>query len=112
MSFKITPFYRRDFNENQGFYLNAAQGFSSGLPIALSSIRGIELAVRKGDFSRNGLAAQLAYTYTYSTVRYQKLSNGTTPITPINTDIKTYNAYTSFCATNPKDARCGTGTAA
>ncbi len=110
VSFKVTPFYRRDFNENQGFYLNAAQGFSSGLPIALSSIRGIELAVRKGDFSRNGLAAQLAYTYTYSTVRYEKLSNGTTPITPINKDIQTYNAYTSFCATNPKDARCGTTT--
>jgi uncharacterized surface protein with fasciclin (FAS1) repeats len=110
VSFKVTPFYRRDFNENQGFYINAAQGFSSGLPIALSSIRGLELAVRKGDFSRNGLAAQLSYTYTYSTVRYEKLSNGTTPITPINNDIKTYNAYTSFCATNPTNVRCGTAT--
>ena len=108
VSFKITPFYRRDFNENQGFYINAAQGFSSGLPIAISSIRGLELAVRKGDFGRNGFAAQLAYTYTYSTVRYESLSNGTTPITPINNDIKAYNGYTSFCATHAKDTRCGT----
>ena len=110
LSFKLTPFYRRDFNENQGFYINAAQGFSSGLPIATSSIRGLELAVRKGDFSRNGFAAQLAYTYTYSTVRYQTLSNGTTPLTPINNDIRTYNAYTSFCASHSKDARCGQAT--
>ncbi len=110
VSFKVTPFYRRDFNENQGFYINAAQGFSSGLPIAISSIRGVELAVRKGDFARNGFAAQLAYTYTYSTVRYQTLSNGTTPLTQVNNDIKTYNGYTSFCAANPKDARCGTPT--
>ncbi len=110
LSFKVTPFYRRDFNENQGFYINAAQGFSSGLPIAISSIRGLEVAVRKGDFARNGFAAQLSYTYTYSTVRYESLSNGTTPLTPINNDIKTYNGYTSFCAANPKDTRCGTPT--
>ncbi len=63
--------------------------------------------MRKGDFGRNRLAAQLSYTYTYSTLRYQSLPNGTTALSPLNNDIKNYNAYTSFCATNPKDARCG-----
>ena len=109
-SLRFTPFYRRDFNESQDFYIDPASGFSSGLPVARSSIRGFELAVRKGDFSRNGLAAQLSYTYTYSSLRYQPLPNGTTVLSPINTDIKNYNAYTSFCAANPTDARCGSTT--
>jgi len=29
---------------------------------------------------------------------------------PINNDIKTYNAYTSFCASHPHDGRCGSTT--
>jgi hypothetical protein len=61
-------------------------------------VYGVELAVQKGDFNRNGLAALLSYTYTYGRVHFDTLANGSTVVTGINTAISQYNAYTSKCA--------------
>ncbi len=98
MSVKLTPFYRHTQNQIQNFFLNQATGFISGLNVGQQLSRGFEFQFQKGDFSRNGLSALLSFAYTYSTIKYGTLTNGTTIISPINTAIANYNAYTSACA--------------
>jgi hypothetical protein len=110
LSVKVTPFYRQTKNQIENFYLNIQQGFVSGLNAGNQTSEGFEFALNKGDFSRNGFAGQLAFTYTNVYVTYNRLSNGTTILDPINAAIKTYNGYTSFCASHPTDRRCGSTT--
>jgi len=111
VSFKLSPFMRKTSNQYQQFFLDQKTLFVSQLPIGKQTSEGVELQLQKGDFSRNGLSGLLSYTYTWTYVQYGTLpGNGGTPFTPINNAIKTYNAYTSFCASNPTDPRCGTTT--
>jgi hypothetical protein len=107
-SWKVTPFYRKTQNEDINVILDPTTNFSSAIPALASDIKGVELLLRKGDFSRNGFAAQLSYTYTYEQSKYQILPGGTTALTNVNNSIATYNAYTSFCSTHATDKRCGT----
>ena len=107
VSWKLTPFVRHTQNEDITVILNPITNFSSGIPALASNIDGLEALFRKGDFSRNGFAAQVAYTYTYERSHYQTLPGGSTALDNVNAAIKTYNGYTSFCATNPTDKRCG-----
>ncbi len=99
MSFKLTPFYRHTQNQIQNFFLNQATGFISGLNVGAQLSRGFEFQFQKGDFTRNGFAALLSFAYTYSTIKYSQLSNGTTILSPIEATIAQYNAYTKDCAT-------------
>jgi hypothetical protein len=69
-------------------------------------VYGVELALQKGDFNRNGFAGQLAYTYTHGTVKFGALPSGNTVVDGVNQVIAQYNAFTSFCASNPGDSRC------
>ncbi len=110
VSFKLSPFYRKTRNEDINVILDPITNFTSAIPALSGDVKGIELEFRKGDFNRNGFAAQLAYTYTYATTRFQTLPGGFTALDNVNTSVKQYNAYTSFCATHPTDARCGTPT--
>jgi hypothetical protein len=110
VSWKFTPFVRRTRNENISVILDPTTNFVSGIDALSSNIRGFEFLLRKGDFSRNGFAGQLAYTYTFVSSKYQTLPGGSTALDAVNSTIKTYNGYTSFCATNPTDTRCGTTT--
>ena len=105
---KFTPFLRKTQDQIQQFFLDQRTSFVSGLNVGTQTSQGFELEVDKGDFSRNGLAARLAFTYTNSYINYARPENGNSVvIDPINFQIRDYNAYTSFCATNPGDARCG-----
>jgi len=115
VSFKLTPFVRKTKDQIQQFFLDQQSGFVSGLNVGRQTSEGFEFQLNKGDFSRNGLSGQLSFAYTHSYINYDVLNNGTTLATGINSDIKNYNAYTSFCASNPTNAKCGTtssGTAA
>jgi len=107
LSWKLTPFWRYTTDEQTAFFINPKTAFVSVIPVGNLRSQGVELAVQKGDFSRDGWAGALAFTYTYTTINYTPLKNGGTPLSPINTDIKTYNAYTSFCASHSTDPRCG-----
>ncbi len=106
-SFKLTPFKRKTRDQIQNFFLDQQSGFVSGLNVGRQTSQGIELAVTKGDFARDGLSASFAFTYTNSFINYTKLANGATVIDGVNNDIKTYNAFTSYCATHPGDAKYG-----
>ncbi len=115
IAIKITPFLRQTHDQIENFYLDIKSGFISGLNAGNQTSSGVEFAFTKGDFARDGFAAQLGFAYTYAKLKFSGLPNGTTILSPINADIQTYNAYTSFCAAHSTDPRCGattTGTAA
>jgi Carboxypeptidase regulatory-like domain/TonB dependent receptor-like, beta-barrel/TonB-dependent Receptor Plug Domain len=107
ISYKATPFYRSTRDQLQAFPIGVG-GIVSGFNVGKQTSYGVEVALRKGDFARDGFAAQLAYTYTHSRIKYAKFPSGTSVIDSMNLYVKDYNAYTSFCAANPGDARCGT----
>ena len=107
LTFKLTPFYRYTQNQIQLFYLDQPTMFVSGLNANRLTSRGVEFQASKGDFGRDGFAAQLSFAYTDAYAQYNTLSNGTTVFTGINNDIANYNQYTSFCATKFSDTRCG-----
>ncbi|HZY97380.1 MAG TPA: TonB-dependent receptor [Candidatus Cybelea sp.] len=98
MSFKLTPFLRQTQDQVENFYINYVTGLTSGLNAGNQTSSGFEFQFDKGDFSRNGFAGQLSFAYTYATVKYSTLPNGTTVLSPINAGISGYNAYTAACA--------------
>jgi TonB dependent receptor/Carboxypeptidase regulatory-like domain/TonB-dependent Receptor Plug Domain len=104
---KLTPFLRKTQNQIQQFYLDQKTSFVSGLNVGRQTSQGVELEVDKGDFARNGWAGRFSFTYTNSYINYTKTPNGSNVVDGINQGIQGYNAYTSFCASNPNDARCG-----
>jgi hypothetical protein len=98
-SFKLTPFLRQTQGQIQNFFLNQKTGFVSGLNVGSQRSQGIEFLAQKGDFSKNGIAGSLSFAYTNSYVKYGAVNSyGATIITPINTTISQYNAYTKSCA--------------
>jgi hypothetical protein len=103
MSFKLSPFLRQTQNQVENFYINYTQGLTSGLNAGNQTSSGFEFQFNKGDFAKNGIAAQLSFAYTYATVKYSTLPNGTTIISPINAGISQYNAYTKACAPGGSD---------
>ncbi|HEY4441092.1 MAG TPA: TonB-dependent receptor, partial [Candidatus Elarobacter sp.] len=117
VSMKLTPFLRSTQDQIQNFFLDQKTGFVSGLNVGMQSSRGFELEVDKGDFARNGLAGRLAFTYTYSTIRYNREPNGSSIVDPINTAIAQYNGFTKAgggapCYAGGAPAPCGAGTVA
>ena len=106
-SVKFTPFLRKTQDQIQQFFLDQRTNFVSGLNVGKQTSEGFELEVDKGDFSRNGLAGRLSFTYTNSYINYTRLGTGGSIVDGINTGIQGYNAYTSFCATHTTDTRCG-----
>jgi hypothetical protein len=107
VSYKATPFYRSTRDQLQAFPIGVG-GLVSGFNVGKQTSYGLEFALRKGDFARDGFAGQLSYTYTHSRIKYTKFPSGTNVIDSMNLYIKDYNAYTSFCAAHPTDQRCGT----
>ena len=97
-SFKLTPFYRRTQDQIQQFFIDPKTAFVSGVNAGKQTSSGVEFLLNKGDYSHNGLSGQLSYTYTYSRIKYAPLANGSTLLSPINSDIQLYNSFTSACA--------------
>jgi len=93
-SFKVTPFFRATRDQLQNFYIDPQGGLESGLNVGNQQSSGVELAISKGDFSREGLSGQLAFTYTHSQIRYQNFS-GTSQnvIDQLNGYILNYDSY-------------------
>ncbi|HEX4014944.1 MAG TPA: TonB-dependent receptor [Candidatus Cybelea sp.] len=98
MSYKLTPFLRQTQDQVENFYINYTAGITSGLNAGYQTSSGFELQFDKGDFSRNGFAGQLSFAYTYATVRYSTLPNGSNVLSPVNSSIAQYNSYTKACS--------------
>ena len=111
VSFSLTPFYRQTRDQVQQFFIDPTTGTISGVNAGRQTVGGAEFALSSGDFSANGIAAQLSVTYTHSSIRYDALPNGSTLLTPVNSSIQQYNSYTKACvgalpSTNP-NSPCG-----
>jgi len=103
LSFKLTPFLRQTQAQVENFYINPITELIGGLNAGYQTSRGFEFALDKGDFNRDGISGQLSFAYTYATVRYSELANGTTVLSPINGSIAQYNALTKACAAGGSD---------
>jgi hypothetical protein len=101
-SFKLSPFFRATRDQLQNFYIDPQGGLESGLNVGNQRTTGFEFAIQKGDFSKDGLSGQLAFTYTYSQIKYQNFS-GTNQnvIDQLNTYIQQYDAYTKTGGGSP-----------
>ena len=111
LSWRMTPFYRKTDDEFATILVNPKTNFVANVNGQNRTASGLEFAFTKGDFNRDGLAAQLSYTYTHATNRYKIFPGGGSFVTGINQQILNFNQYTSFCATNPSDVRCAGNTA-
>ena len=107
VSVKLTPFYRQTSDEIENFYTNTKAGITSGLNAGNQTSEGFEFALTAGDFERNGFAGQLSFAYTNTYVTYNALPNGQSILSPINSDIAAYNAYTSACTGKHGTPGCG-----
>ena len=98
-STKISPFYRDTHNEIVSLVLGP--GFVSGVNVGHKHSYGVELAISKGDPTRDGISGQLSYTYTKALVQYGNLPNGTNGIDYLNNYTKAFNALTSAGGGSP-----------
>lgn len=114
ISMKLTPFYRATRDQLQSFLIDPAGGLFSGTNVGNQTSSGVELALSKGDFNREGFAAQLALTLTNSKIKYKNFPGGTiNVIDQLNNYINSYNAFTtSFPCYFVAGPSQGTGTAA
>ena len=106
VSTRLTPFYRKTQNEFATVLVDPKTNFVASINGQNRTAAGLELAVNKGDFARDGLAASLSYTYTHAVNHYKVFSNGGSFVNGINSSIQAYNGYTSYCGSHPTDARC------
>jgi hypothetical protein len=93
-SMKLSPFLRKTQDQIQQFFLDQRTSFVSGLNVGRQTSEGFELEVDKGDFSRNGLATRLSFTYTNSYINYGRTNTGLSVIDPFNAAINAYDGFT------------------
>ena len=106
-SFKFTPYLRTTKNEISTVLLDPKTNFVGGINIGRKNVKGLEFEFQKGDLNKDGFFGQISYTYTFARITFDRTPKGTSVVDGLNNAIKTYNGYTSFCATSPTDPRCG-----
>jgi hypothetical protein len=98
VSMKLTPFYRSTQDQVQQTIVNALSGLFASFNTGKQTSAGVELGIQKGNFSNDGFAFNLAYTYTHSQIKYNNFSNGRNVIDNMNSYIQLFNSYTASCA--------------
>jgi hypothetical protein len=104
MSFKLTPFYTWVSNWQQQTFIGS--GFVTQVPVGVNRNQGVEFQFNKGDFTRNGLSGQLAFTYTNSKVMFQNIPTATggtitNELVALNQVIAQYNTLTKSGGGSP-----------
>ncbi|HET9342424.1 MAG TPA: TonB-dependent receptor [Candidatus Eremiobacteraceae bacterium] len=97
LAMKVTPFLRTTQGQIQYSALNA-QGVVAGVNAGKQVSDGVEFALDKGAFDRDGLSWALSATFTRSKIRYGPYPSGLSVIDLLNEQIQIYNSYTSACA--------------
>ncbi|MEO7038451.1 MAG: TonB-dependent receptor [Candidatus Elarobacter sp.] len=103
VSLKLTPFLRNTKDNLENVFIDQATQYVSSINAGTVKTDGIEFAISKGDFNRNGVAASLGLTYTNGWERYTDLGNtSVNTIDQINAGISGYNALAAgpACYTN------------
>jgi hypothetical protein len=104
MSFKLTPFFTWVNNWQQQTFIGA--GFVTQVPVGVNRDQGVEFQFNKGDFTRNGLSGELAFTYTDSKVQFQNVPTSTggtitNELVALNQAITQYNQLTKAGGGSP-----------
>jgi hypothetical protein len=68
-SIKVSPYYR--YTSNQSVQVSLPGGLAGAFNSGTQRTKGVELAIQKGDPSRDGWSGQLSYTYTDAKLKYQ-----------------------------------------
>lgn len=89
---KLSPYYR--YTMNQLISVALGGNFASGINAATQKSSGLELAIAKGDPSRDGLSGSLSYTYSKAIQKYSPVG-GLNAIQNINAYIDAFNTLTS-----------------
>jgi Carboxypeptidase regulatory-like domain/TonB dependent receptor len=84
-TFKVSPFYR--YTTNQAVEVSLPGGLAGDFNSGTLKAQGVELAVQKGDASRNGFSGQLSYTFTYTQLKYS-LINGANIVSNLLNSLK------------------------
>jgi hypothetical protein len=92
LSLKLSPF----FNYTTGYQQQAFIGpnFVTQVPVGAFRSYGVEAAISDGDFNRDGLSGQLAFTWTDAKVRYENKYFGHNQILEANSAISQFNTLT------------------
>lgn len=98
VSISASPFYRRTLNQYQTVVIGP--NFASAFPAANQNSFGYEIAIRKGDPSREGFSGQLSYTYTKTGIKFPLLPTGVNAIDNINYYIQSFNGLTAAGTVN------------
>jgi hypothetical protein len=117
-SIKLSPFLRKTQDQIQQFYLDQKTSFVSGVNVGAQTSQGLEFELDKGDFSRNGWAGRLTYTYTNSYIVYAPF-NGIRVTDNFNNGIAAYDKLTRagggapcYTTAGAADAVCAAGSIA
>jgi len=97
IAFKVTPFLRDTQNQLQNIPING-QGVDAGINTGSARSTGVELALNKGNFDRDGFAFDISATWTHTLVKYGPFPNGKNVIDLLNNYVEHYNALTSACS--------------
>lgn len=108
ISTKISPFYRRSVDEFVSILVDPKTNFIANINGLNRVADGAEFDLQAGNPSRDGLSANLAYTFTYATAHFKQFSNGGSFVAGANAAIQGYNGYTKTCANNPNLPQCPT----
>ena len=90
-SFKISPYYR--YTTGEAVTIALPGGLSGAFNSGTQRTQGIEVAILKGDPSRNGFSGQLSYTYTDAKIKYS-LINGNNAISTELANLKNFYGLT------------------
>ncbi len=108
MSLKLTPFYNWTYGYQEQNFLGP--NFVTQAPVGNFRSEGAEMAFTKGDFAKDGLATQLAITYTFARVQYVPWF-GQNQLFAVNQAISQYNVLTKGGGGSPFYCSGGTDAA-
>jgi hypothetical protein len=81
-SFKLSPFSH--YTVNQSVEVSLPGGLSGAFNSGTEKAQGVELAIQKGDPTKNGFSGQLSYTYTYAQLKYALIDGANIVQTMLN----------------------------
>lgn len=91
MTFKLSPFYNYTTGYQEQSFIGS--NFATQAPVGNFRSMGMEFAFTKGDFAKDGVAAQLSATYTSAKVQYTNWFN-TNQLNAVNQSIGQFNLLT------------------
>ncbi|MBV8435293.1 MAG: TonB-dependent receptor [Candidatus Eremiobacteraeota bacterium] len=112
ISFKITPYYRWATDQLYETVNLPSLGVSPSFNAGTLRVDGVEFALTKGDFDKNGISGVFSYTYTNASEMWNDFQNSTIgPVDQYIQDVQEFNALTKAGGGAPCYTKAANGTA-